>query len=860
MEKTNGPVRKKERQRNFAVLLLIFGLLLAGCLPGGNSAPTPVGTASGKLIVPPDNLLEVEPNDTIGQAQPVSGTLTISGEAAQTDPGFPLPEKKAEIEDLYSLSAPSGKVRITLSIAANDPEADDLDVFLLDGTGAFLDSSEGRVGTEMIETPGPGAFLVGVRAFQGRSAYVLNFTPLGSLSGAPSSLLPPGAEFVQEEVLVKLKADRSGVRRKPSDFAAKHRLSPKRSFPEGVTLFQAADPPRKLQKSGGPGLSKINLPKSAENARRALMFDTIQRLRRDPEVEYAEANLIRRPSAVPNDEHYHLQWDEALINLPQAWEVTKGSGNVIVAVIDTGVLPHPDLEGRVIPGFDFISDPEMSGDGDGLDADATDAGDDPKHQSSSFHGTHVAGTIGAATNNGAGVAGITWEGRIMPVRVLGIGGGTDADISQAIRYAAGLKNSSGTFPPQRADIINMSLGGNGFSQTQQDAITAARDAGVLIVAAAGNENAGTFTSPASLEGVISVAAVDINSKKAPYSNYGPAVDVAAPGGNGSADLNGDGFPDGILSTWGEETDGGGRRYSYRFMQGTSMAAPHVAGVLALMRAVNPALKPDDVDRLLAGTHPATTIRITRDLGAPGRDDLYGHGLIDAAQAVIAAKAVPGATGGIPPTGSILAVSNLSLDFSNFIDTLHLDLTNAGIGALNITAVAENPDAPWLTVTPVSGPAPLSLTLTVDRTGLPPGDYTTTIQVTSDALQNPAATIPVKMRVGGNTAGNVGVVFVLVVDKETLKTVQQAEATAVDGYAYTVPKIPVGTYRVAAGTDRDDDGLICDTEDACGFYPDLIIVTEGQDRPGINFTVGELVSPQSLSKTDDLKGKKLERLR
>ena len=295
----------------------------------------------------------------------------------------------------------------------------------MDGAGARLDSSEGFVGTELIETPGPGTFLVGVRAFKGTSAYVLNFTPLGSLAGARSSVIPPGAEYVPGEVLVKLKRDRSGVRKKPSDFAAGHRLSPKSSFPEGVALFQVADSPRPLQKSGNTGLSKINLPKSTENALKALTFDTIQKLRRDPEVEYAEANLIRRPSAIPSDEHYHLQWDDALINLPQAWEVTKGSGNVIVAVIDTGILPHPDLVERLIPGYDFISDPAMAGDGDGLDADPTDAGDDPKHQSSSFHGTHVAGTIGAATNNGIGVAGITWEGRIMPVRALGIGGVAD---------------------------------------------------------------------------------------------------------------------------------------------------------------------------------------------------------------------------------------------------------------------------------------------------------------------------------------------------------------------------------------------------------------------------------------------------
>src|SRR5581483_5541712 len=137
MEEKNRPVREKASQRNFAALLLIFGLwLLAGCGSGGkSSAPVAkVGTVSGKLVVPPDNILEVEPNDSIGQAQAVSGTLTIAGEAAQTDPGFTLSKEGIKIEDLYRLTVPTGKVRITLSIAANDPEADDLDLFLLDGT------------------------------------------------------------------------------------------------------------------------------------------------------------------------------------------------------------------------------------------------------------------------------------------------------------------------------------------------------------------------------------------------------------------------------------------------------------------------------------------------------------------------------------------------------------------------------------------------------------------------------------------------------------------------------------------------------------------------------------------------------
>jgi serine protease len=277
-----------------------------------------------------------------------------------------------------------------------------------------------------------------------------------------------------------------------------------------------------------------------------------------------------------------------------------------------------------------------------------------------------------------------------------------------------------------------------------------------------------------------------------------------------------------------------------------------------MLAVNPLLTPNDIDQLLAGTHPATTIRITRDLGSVGRDDLYGHGLIDASQAVIAAKAIPGGVGGRTPAGSILGVSNLSLDFSNFIDSLPIDLTNAGIGTINVTQVTSS--ASWLTVTPSSGTAPLTINAAVDRSGLIEGDYTAAIQITSDAGQNPTATTQVKIRVGGNTLGNVGTVFVLVIDAQSLKTVQETEASVAEGYSFTTPKIPAGTYFIVAGTDRNNDHFICDPEDACGFYPDRISITSDKEIPNINFIVEALVSPQSTaSVAGQLKGKTFRRL-
>lgn len=852
MEQRPGPINHNASLRFFARFFVLFAaFLLAGCnTDGGNPPPVPAGAASGKVIVPPDHTLEAEPNDSAAQAQAVTSDLSVGGAASETDPGFTaFSPDEFKIEDLYRLNA-AEPVRIILSIAANEPkqlEEIDLDLFLMDSNGAILDASEGFGATELVETKAAGDFLIGIRAFAGASAYLLDLSPVGGLSAAGMEILPAAADWVAGEVIIKRKGS-SAERRKPELFAARHGLAHQTSYPGGAELMRLA-PVASFARKGKPSAGgKLSLPTGEGNVLKARLWETIRRLRSDPEVVYAEPNLFRRPSAIPSDPHYDLQWHYSLINLPEAWDVTTGSDSVIVAVIDSGArFDHPDLGPRLIAGYDFISDPLNAADNDSLDADATDVGDDPERRSSSFHGTHVAGTIGAASDNTAGVAGITWQTKIMPLRVCGTMGCADADIAQAIRYAASLENISGTLPAVRADVINLSLGGPGVSQTQQDAILAARNAGVIMVAAAGNENSGGPTSPAGLEGVISVGAVGINSKRAPYSNYGPDLDVAAPGGNAGEDLNGDGYPDGVLSTWGDDD----HRVGFRFMQGTSMSAPHVAGVMALMRAVNPGITPPDIDQLLAGLHPATQIRITRDLGTPGRDDLYGHGLIDASQAVIAAKTVGGSPGGVP-AGPILAVSTRALDFSNFIDTLQIDLSNAGTGTLNITNVTS--DVPWLTVTPSSGAAPLTVTAAVNRTGLADGAHSGTVLITSDAAQNPTVAVLVKVRVGGPTSGNVGTVIVLVVEKETLDPVAEVEATAEGGYAFSMPDVPVGTYLIVAGTDRDGDFAICDMEDACGIYPDPVTITDGQETPNINFVIAEQVAPQSLASKDGrLKG-------
>ncbi|MGK7936239.1 MAG: S8 family peptidase [Xenococcaceae cyanobacterium] len=262
------------------------------------------------------------------------------------------------------------------------------------------------------------------------------------------------------------------------------------------------------------------------------------------DTEYIEPNYIYHQLEVPNDPEYNKQWNLHNINVEQAWDETKGDG-VTVAVIDTGVTKVPDLKStKVIKGYDFVNDKVSANDDNG-------------------HGTHVAGTIAQSTNNGYGVAGIAYEAQIMPLKVLSAGGGgTVADIAEAIKFAA----------DNHADVINMSLGGGGESHLMKEAINYAYDQGVVIVAAAGNENRNASSYPARYPRVISVAATDAAGEKAPYSNYGAGVDISAPGGSETAKI----IQNTIDPSTGESTFVG--------FQGTSMAAPHVAGVAALIKA------------------------------------------------------------------------------------------------------------------------------------------------------------------------------------------------------------------------------------------------------------------------------------
>jgi serine protease len=378
---------------------------------------------------------------------------------------------------------------------------------------------------------------------------------------------------------------------------------------------------------------------------------------RDASVEYAEPDRMMKPMFTPNDTYYTQQWDYfdtvGGMRLPAAWDKSTGTG-IRVAVIDTGYRPHVDLQGQILAGYDFIADTTISNDGNGRDSDASDPGDwtaagqcgagEPA-SNSSWHGTHVAGTIAALTNNGIGVAGVAYGAKVVPVRVLGQCGGYTSDIANGIIWASGGAVSGVTNIAARAQVINMSLGGGGACDTTtQSAINSARSRGTVVVVAAGNENQNASNSnPANCSGVIAVAATNKSGGRASYSNYGTIVDVAAPGGDTGA---------AILSTLNAGTTTPGAD-NYAGYMGTSMATPHVAGVVALMLAKNPNLTPDDVEARLKSSARAF----------PAACSGCGAGIVDASAAVDAATG----TGGTGPTVSEVE-SNNTISTANSVTT------------------------------------------------------------------------------------------------------------------------------------------------------------------------------------------------
>jgi serine protease len=560
----------------------------------------------------------------------------------------------------------------------------------------------------------------------------------------------------------------------------------------------------------------------------------------DPDVLAAEPDWFVRTQGVPDDEEYPRQWNLRLVGAPGAWDVSRGSPSVVIGVVDTGSIPHPDLDGQWDPGYDFVSDPGVAGDGGGRDLDPTDPGDFGRLGGiSTWHGTHVAAIAAAAGDDAYGVTGVAPGCRLMMLRALGRGGGLVSDVSDAILFAAGLYAPPGRDAlAEPLPVLNLSFGMDADTFELQDACQRASEAGVLLVAATGNSGTGNVLAPARYPFVLAVGAVNGRAEPTGYTNYGPEVDLVAPGGRGNADAAHDGWPDGILSCLADDTLPD-RPASHGYLSGTSQAAPHVAGAAALLLSIDPTLGVADLTSLLTGS--------AVDGGAGGRDDVYGFGVLQLHEAVRDLLLRQGTPREDAPR-LLLARGGVKLEGLATEETVAVMNVGGQFLDLASTPCLTDDGVPWLSASmqsapPGSGTRIREITVHVNYAVLPsaPARYagtvflhtedgeTSTLRVVTYVQQRPRAGVTLSVAAIEEASGIARAL---------------ATATADHAYRYVMLTLRPGVYVVRGGEDANGDGFFCQAGDACGWYGGTshetaapVLVDLGV-TPGIDFDVSE----------------------
>jgi serine protease len=768
-----------------------------------------------------------------------------------------------DISDYYRVNLTAGQV---VELNFGDATVADVDLYIWNSTGTVIrGSSIGITRSECVRITQTAEYLVEVYAYDGASNYQVAWGPVSLNPTCPefATSAPDKPAFVPGQLLVKAREGVAGESRlaKTTAVARKANLNiaslsgqnspvllelPADAYARAATMRALAPKSRATPSARDP----------SAHSQAALARDTtaaIKELRASGEFEYVESNDIVEalqvgygPWTLVNDTLRSSMPHLDLIKLPDTFNALNSLSPLpshvpIVAVIDTGIVAnHPELTRMIVPGYDFVSDPNNSGDGNGIDTNPDDS--KPPSSGAVFHGTHVAGTIAAETFNSVGVVGVAPMARIMPVRVLGSNGsGTSNDVVQGMLFAAGLPNNSGTVPARKADVINLSLGGAGACPSSYlDAIQQVRAQGVIVVAAAGNSSGQPVGRPANCPGAIAVSALAYSGVLAYYSNVGPEVVVTAPGGDASRQS-----PVGtdLIQSTHATFSGTTRTPNYTGLQGTSMATPHVAGVMALMRAVNPNITPAEVDTAFVNGSLTDLVP-----GQTGRSNQFGFGMINALKAITAAG------GSSPPPAVLptLALSATRLNFGTITTQLQITLTRINSSndfPVSATDSAASPNAVTVTGLPDAGTGPYVLTVNVNRGLLNAGEVQIQVEITSDQSRtlrfdvavDPPATTPTGLL-------GVGPVYVLAVDPNTLETVAQTDVvTNSTNYPYTLANIPRPVI-IVAGTDTDNDGYICGASEPCGAYPVLGVETTilSASRSDVSFDLTAGGSAASLS--------------
>jgi serine protease len=829
-------------------------LIACGGSGGVSSSEDGVLRVSGTITVQRDSDIDLDLNSSIllnnelDDPQLIANPSTIGGYLSGYSGAYANASNTTfnqDTHDYFKVSLVKGQ-EIQISVFQADSSLDviELELALFDEFEVkqeTIDINEFSSNTLIVPADGLYTLSLGVSTLTSPLLYTLSLSQsISSQALSVSDIKILSQDFIPGEILLKLKKGKAipatdntvkSASSTPLKTASNNtdsieslleKLRQKETIPNIATVYQVQPSSKK------PSIKIANYTEASAIKQLSLLEQKIQtleiitQLNESEDVEFAEPNFIYHSAASKDDPRLSDQWNLSMLSAPAAWQLSSGQ-DVIVAVLDTGInATHEDLTNNIHPGgYDFITDTKSSGDGNGFDGD-------PKDEGTSFHGSHVAGIIAAEADNMKGIAGLAYDAKIMPLRVLGVQDtGSSSDIAQAILYAAGLENTSGN--SLRADIINMSFGSEAQSATVKAALDKAYAQGLILIAAAGNIATDSAFYPAAFENVIGVGAVSNDKKRSSFSNFGINLDLVAPGGTGSGSATFDGFQDAILSTVGAN--------NYSEYIGTSMAAPHVSAVAALIKQLMPSLNGENFKAALdAGYLTQNLTTSTADI-----NNFYGKGLIDAAKSVNWAK------GNVIMPG-ILSVYPTQFGFIGANTKAELSLTNPSDSVITITSIVEQES--WLEITAKDDVDDISklgnylVEVNLALASLGQGIITINYEIDNGPAQQQIINVFISRASQGDPS--VGNLYVsLYKEEDVLNGVYQQAyglpAELTNGvYEYCFNYVAPGRYLLAASTDNDGDRLPFDKGEAVGSFPLLsrpsFIEIKTQSLTNMNFDI------------------------